>query len=293
MSILSTFRSLVERFPLLAGTYRYMRETVALSRHPEQTPHGFLFCGNKDMVKGTFESEEVVLIDKLLQDSDVLIDIGANIGYYCCLSLARGRDVVAFEPLPENLQYLYKNVSANGWSDRPEIHPLALGSRTGLVELFGGGPIASLVKGWGGTSENYKVLVPVSTLDISLGERFDGKKCLIIVDVEGAEYGVLQGASHFLTMVPKPVWMVEIVVTKHMPKGITINPTLLPTFELFWQNGYEAWTINRSMRKLNLGEIVQMNQGGPKPYSGHNILFVESGKYKNAAEALLGNKETA
>jgi hypothetical protein len=60
----------------------------------------------------------------------------------------------------------------------------------------------------------FQTFVPKSqtlhTLDTSLGQRFDKKRCLIIVDVEGAEYSVLQGASHFLVMTPKPVWIVEL-----------------------------------------------------------------------------------
>jgi len=279
MSMLSRFRTLVERFPTLAQTYRYWRDTRALSEKPHQTPLGFLFCGNPEMVAGTFEHEEVSLISRLLQDADVFIDIGANIGYYCCLALAKGKPVIAFEPIHNNLQFLYKNIHANGWDDRVEIFPLALSDRSGMIEIYGGGVIASLVKGWSDTSAGYKTFVPVSTLDATLGPRFHGQHCLVIVDIEGAEYDMLCGARQFLQISPKPVWMVEITVSKHQPQGININPNFLATFELFWQNGYEAWTINRVIRKLTEAEIRQISTGGAKTYSGHNILFVEQGRY--------------
>ena len=146
------------------------------------------------------------------------------------------------------------------------------------MEIYGSGTAASLVKGWGGVSPAYKSFVPVSTLDGLVGHRFIGEQCLIIVDVEGAEYNLLKGANAFLQRTPKPMWMVEIAVTKHMPQGVAINPTLLSTFELFWKNGYDAWTINKGMRLLLHDEIRQMSQGGIKPYSGHNLLFIEVGK---------------
>ena len=62
-------------------------------------------------------------------------------------------------------------------------------------------------------------------------------------------------------------------------RGRTINPKFVETFEMFLQNGYEAWTINKSMRRLELPEVRQMAADGKKTYSGHNILFVEPGKH--------------
>lgn len=277
MGILSRIRNLVESSPRAATAYRLLRDTRALSDEPQRTPHGFVFSGNQEMTAGTFETEEVDLFKRLLDSADVFIDVGANVGYYCCLALAQGRPTVAFEPMYTNLLYLYQNIHANGWDDHIEIFPLALSDRPGLREIYGGGVIASLVKGWASISPKYRSLIPASTLDTILGSRYSGQRCLFIVDVEGAEYDVLRGATVSLGMDPRPIWMVEVSVSQHQPDGIRVNPYLLQTFELFWQNGYEAWTINRGLRLIEPDEIRKMSTGGPKTYSGHNILFVERG----------------
>jgi FkbM family methyltransferase len=79
------------------------------------------------MAQGTFEPEETELIRTILKDVDVLINVGANVGYYCCHALSMGKAVVAFEPIQRNLRYLCVNIKTNGWSC--EIYPIALSNR--------------------------------------------------------------------------------------------------------------------------------------------------------------------
>jgi FkbM family methyltransferase len=136
-------RSLVDRFPTLAVAYRYVRDNRLGGYNPRDTPMGFRFAGNAGMESGTFEPVETALMGSVLRDSDVFVNVGANIGYYCCLALRTGAYVVAFEPMPGNLYWLYRNISANGWQQRAEIFPMALANRIGLVDIFGGATGAS------------------------------------------------------------------------------------------------------------------------------------------------------
>ena len=51
----------------------------------------------------------------LTAHSDALfVDVGANIGYFTLFAAALGRNVVAFEPVRENLRRLKKGVQLNG-----------------------------------------------------------------------------------------------------------------------------------------------------------------------------------
>ncbi len=143
---------------------------------------------------GKFEIEETAIISKLLARVDLFVDIGANLGYYTCLALQNRKPVVAFEPQQQNLECLFKNLMANGWQDKAEVFPLALGEKPELLTLYGAsGPSASLVKNWAGYSSHFKKVVPVSTLDNILAGRFLGQRLFIKMDVEGAEYRVLKG----------------------------------------------------------------------------------------------------
>ncbi len=242
--MLSKLKLYVERFhPALAFAYRTLRDAWTFQRQkPQVMPYGFKLMGNPAMQSGAFEPEETALIKSLLGGAEIFVDIGANVGFYTCLARALGKYTIAVEPLPQNLAYLYANLEANGWTD-VEICPLGLAKLPGLAALYGGGTGASLVNGWAGASPLLRQLVPLSTLDIVLGQRFNGRRLLIKVDVEGAEYDLLQGASCTLTQSPAPVWIVEILLQENQPSGF--NQNYVRTFEIFWEHGYQSWTANR------------------------------------------------
>ena len=169
-------RNIIKKLPIVAPLYRYIRDTRALKKDPKITPLGFKFNGNKQMEEGTFEPQETALIKTLLSKVDVVINIGANIGYYTCLCLQNGKHVVAFEPMPLNLIYLYRNIVANNWQDKVEIFPLALSNTTGIITIYGGNTGASLIPGWSGVSEEVSTTVPMATLNNVLGDRFLNEK---------------------------------------------------------------------------------------------------------------------
>lgn len=272
--LLQLAKPLVERFPRVAATYRLWRDSRFVPEQARMTPLGFKFCGNAAMEQGLHEPEEVQLVRQYLNEVDVFINIGANIGYYCCLALSLGKHTIAFEPIEMNLRYLYTNVQANGWEDHIEVFPLALSNKTGLTYCYGGGTGASLIAGWAGTTKRMRRVVPVSTLDCVLGNRLAGQRCFFLVDIEGAEKFMLEGAVNHLSMKPPPIWMVEISISEHQPAGVAINPHLLATFQIFWQNGYTARTATKDFVEVREEDIVSICQTGRDTLRTHNFLFL-------------------
>lgn len=244
------------------------------------TPLGFKLSSGfhpayRMMREGTFEPEEVALILRILPKVDVFVDIGANLGYYTCLALQQGKPVVAFEPQAQNLRCLMQNLVANGWQNKAEVFPLALSHKPGLLTLYGAsGPSASLVRNWAGYSSRYSQTVPVSTLDHILGTRYAGQRLLVKIDVEGAEYQVLKGAVDTLVLNPKPVWLLEICLEEFHPDGQ--NPDFLAIFQLFWDNGYKAFTANSATQSVTPREVHAW-LGAKHATSGtFNYVFAES-----------------
>jgi len=279
-------RRLTRNFPATMKTYRFFRDNRAILHTPAETPMGFKLAGNRSMANGTFEINETELVKKIFPHVDVVINIGANIGYYCCLALQNRKHVVAFEPIWNNLRYLCENVRANDWENRIEIFPIALSDRTGIIDIYGCGTGASLVEGWADVSADYVTLAPTSTLDTVLGSRFHQKDCLILVDVEGSESLVLQGAASVIAQNPKPIWMIEVTVTEHQPGGVVVNPHFHSIFQLFWDHGYEAWTVSDLPRLIEPAEIDAIARHGDNSLLTHNFLFLEIGK----REKVLGTK---
>ena len=229
------------------------------------TPYGFKLLGSNSihhlaMQAGTFEPEETALFKALFQQADIFVDVGANIGFYACHARHAGLHVVAVEPLFKNLEYLYENLRANAWAD-VEVFPLGLGARPGVATLFGGSSTgASLIGSWAGASQRFRKTIPISTLDILLGNRFSGQNIFIKMDVEGAEYPALLGAVTVMDMEPKPVWVVEICLNEYHPNGI--NPDFRDTFILFWQHGYQARTADQFDKVIQPADVERWVKNG-------------------------------
>jgi FkbM family methyltransferase len=268
--LISFLRPLVERFPYLASLYRNVRDEVDFADVPGNTPWNFKMAGNASMAAGTFEPLETQLVRELLQKTDVLVNVGANVGYYCCHALSMGKAVIAFEPIHRNLRYLCKNILANGWSDA-EIYPIALSNRVGILEIYGSGTGASVIKGWASIPESHVTLVPCSTMDVILGARLKGRRALVLADIEGAEKAMLEGASKMLANEPKPVWLMEICFTENHPGRV--NENFRDIFELFWAHEYEALSVEGGMRLVTPADLQRWHETKSRDFGYVSYLF--------------------
>jgi len=223
---------------------------------------------------GKFEVEETAIISKLLSHVDQFVDIGANLGYYTCLALHYGKPAIAFEPQQQNLQCLFQNLISNGWQDKAEVFPLALSEGPGLLTLYGAsGPSASLVKNWAGYSSLYKKIVPVTTLDNILSGRFPDKRLFIKIDVEGAEYQVLNGGLNTIKRSIKPVWLLEVCFKEFHPDGT--NPDFQSIFNLFFNNGYIAFTASFKPMQIFQEDITRWITNNAIESGTFNYVFMD------------------
>lgn len=264
-------KPIFNKFPALITFYRNSRDLLDQNSASKPTPWGFTLAGNDAMSSGTFEPQETIIFNKMLKEVDAFVNVGANIGYYCCLALKQNKDVIAVEPIPRNIHYLLKNLKSNGWEKSAEVFPVALGAETDILQIYGGNTGASLIQGWASIPDNYVTNVPVSTLDRLLGDKIKGKKALILVDIEGAELMMLQGSDLTLKSEPRPIWMMEITTTEHQPNG-AMNPNFIKTFDVFFENGYDAYTGDEENIKIDkpyIESVVSKQQ----QLKTHNFIF--------------------
>jgi FkbM family methyltransferase len=96
-----------------------------------------------------------------LREGDLFLDIGSNIGSYTILaSGVRRATTWAFEPDPETVGALKRNVTLNDLDSRVVVHELALGDTNGTVTFACGLDTANRVAMNGETAVR---TVPVKT----------------------------------------------------------------------------------------------------------------------------------
>lgn len=139
--------------------------------------------------------------------NSTVVDVGASFGFYSLYSskVSRAKKVIAFEPTSRSFRLFLKNIKEN-YLHNIAAHQLAIGEEEGEAKLywdescFGSN---SLIR----KSSRYE-LVKVMPLD-KLVSRADFVK----IDVEGAEYEVLQGMKRILST-SKPPLLLELSCRK-------------------------------------------------------------------------------
>lgn len=279
-NIIKFLRPLIEKFPLVSGCYRYLRDSKDFRKEIKYRKHlGFLFNGQDSMEKGNFEPHETIIFDKVISSFDLLINVGANSGYYVCKALKQNVDVLAYEPNQFNVNLLLQNVYANKFNADFLLFPVALSNKSGVLPIYGSGTGTSLIKGWAGQVS--ETLVPISTFDTTGKLISTNKNCLIIIDIEGAELDCLNGAKSLLQTDTNNVFMIEISIDEHQPISGKLNPNILKTFQLFYDFGYFGYTADDNLRKIELLEVKNIIDTNINTFTGHNFLFVKSIKSLN------------
>ena len=153
------------------------------------------------ILNGFYDLPLTTTMLKLASERGILVDVGANYGYFSCLwaSQNAANKVYAFEASPLNIGPLKNNISKNNLSDRIFPSQTAIGKEKGILKF-------DLAKeedqtGWGGlTLQNKKgaIQVEVDTLDnIAALNNITSIKVLKI-DTEGADTWVLYGAENLI-----------------------------------------------------------------------------------------------
>lgn len=144
---------------------------------------------------GLQEAEDMSFLLHFLRSGDVFHDIGANIGTYSLVACEAGAmRIHAYEPSPTTRRWLVRNIGANGFTERVEVHAEAVTSEGGWVRFTDGLDIANHISG---PSVNESA---DATRAVRLDSVEDGHCPFFIkIDVEGHELAVLTGCGTLLT----------------------------------------------------------------------------------------------
>lgn len=229
---------------------------------------------------GSYEEYETKLFKQLVKPGMVVVDVGANIGYYTLIAARQvGHEgkVYAFEPEPNNCGLLARNVRANGFDNVVTVQK-AVSSRSGTTRLFldrinlAAHSFAedNLVPGnISGKAES--VEVDTVALDQFVA---DSRVDIIKIDTQGAEGLVLEGARDIIRNTPKLKILMEF-----WPAGLrSVGTEPFQVLNELKKTGFIIKLIDERRRvttEIELNRIMELCQIPSKGRWGFVNLLVE------------------
>lgn len=196
-----------------------------------------------------------------IRPGDVVIDAGANIGIWTIGAAKRTGSqgkVHAFEPLEENFVRLFDNVELNGLPN-VILQKFALSDRGGPRKFYpspnnNSGVGRLMTDEWNGP----QCIVQAVALDEYCEQQGIKSVQLLKIDVEGAEYFVLKGATRLLSSPNPPIVVFEM--NRGMAGDLGASPQKLET--LLAGLNYTVFRYSADgLSRINLAE-----------FSGHEDL---------------------
>ena len=209
------------------------------------TPSQVFF--NHPFFSGELYEKEVVhhLAERLRDSSRCFVDIGANIGYYSVLAgkilATQGGVVHAIEMDVDNANRIRKNLRLNDLHN-VSIHEVALGDHIGSVEYYRCGSFRNTLEVSSDEQDQYsKVSAPMTTMDLLIAEEAINP-VIIKIDVEGAEYIVLQGMEKLLSDRALEIYC-EVHVEETTGGLASFGHSINDVWKILERHNYRVWEI--------------------------------------------------
>jgi FkbM family methyltransferase len=246
----------MDRYPTLIKLHNYFVGKVS-NEYIDVNGYKML-AGKGDWLHFQYTGEYEPLTTKLLSDiikpGDVVVDVGANIGYYTLLFsrlVGNAGKVYAFEPDPTNYGYLLKNIELNGYKNII-AEQKAASDVSGKIRLF----LHETNPGGHTITNAYDGLKSIDVKCVTLEKYFNGhmrKPIFIKIDVEGAEDRVLRGAGDIvdgktglLLEFNTDLMVINNIDGEHIIKSLR-------------DKGYGVVGVNEKTKKIS--ERIEFNKG--------------------------------
>ncbi|MGZ5549016.1 MAG: FkbM family methyltransferase, partial [Nitrososphaeraceae archaeon] len=160
---------------------------------------------------GIYEKNQVLAWQNFVKSDSIVIDIGANIGYYSLVAsaIAVKGSVYAFEAASQTFQLLVQNINSNRVSNVFPVR-MAIYNESSEMELFISGEFNIGMTGLRKVGNKDVTIEKVQTISLDEWIKTTGVKVdLIKIDIEGAELLALKGMEGILKD-SRPVLFIEI-----------------------------------------------------------------------------------
>jgi len=219
---------------------------------------------------GCYEPFETELVGCHIKKGDVVLDIGANIGYYTLLFARQvgetGR-VFAFEPDPVNFALLKRNVQRNGY-ENVELIQKAVAARTESMHLY----LNDENRGDHRVYDSHDGRPSISIEAVSLDDYFkdfDGRINFIKMDIQGSEEGALRGMAGLLRR-----HATVKLLTEFWPVGLHRYGAEAAEFlRMIEQQDFEIHHVNEGAKRLEPVDVHELTRVYTPEKENYTNLF--------------------
>ena len=206
-----------------------------------------------------YEPNQTEIVKKYVHEGDIVIDIGAHVGYYTLLMaqlVGKNGKVYSFEPDPVNFQLLKKSVEINGFENVVLIQK-AVSNITDKVKLFLGDNDSAINRIYDAKLGDAKESIDVESIRID--EYFKENDELINfikIDSEGSEVKIINGMKQFLSRNQELVMMTEFFPFLIKKSGDEPNQYL----KSLEKSGFSLYNIldkNEKTNKINSENFLE------------------------------------
>ncbi len=167
--------------------------------NPDNLPERFKETFKYHITSGAYEELTTELFKEVINEGDIIVDAGANIGYFTLLAsrlVGKEGRVYAFEPETFNYSLLVRNIELNGYQNIT-VERKAVSNTTGTIKLFIDDKDSGshTIRQYSGKKE----FIEIESL--TLDDYFKAKERTINVikmDIEGAEPAALLGMDRII-----------------------------------------------------------------------------------------------
>lgn len=193
------------------------------------------------IVANRYEPEVVKIFELLV--GDVIVDVGAHVGYYTLKASRHAKTVISVEPSPENFYWLRRNIIENGLRNVISFN-VALSNKPGIIRLL----LASesgqhtTIKSAAANRRNC-ITVKALTLEMLLNdyEAVD----LVKVDVEGAEWDVSESARSIINKIKS--WIIELRDSKRRKELEDLLASY--GYKVYWLDDDHVYAVRKIVKE--------------------------------------------
>ncbi len=270
-----------DRFEFVNKVYKFFNRGLS----PRNAViHGHIMHLDKDdsmglSINGEYEPIVTELVINLIKPDSVVLDIGANIGYFTLLFakvVGASGHVYAFEPDPYSYQLLEKNIEENNYSNI-STYQLAVSDQNSTLFLhrdqfnnLDHRIYKSAIKG-------DLIEIDAVSLDAFFPQISQSEFNFIKMDIQGSEGWAIEGMMDLINKSN------EIsILTEYWPEGLDKSGYGRTRFiHLLDELGFDLFDIIERRKELSPVKLDDVLAKYPEGYTGHTNLLCVKKEYNS------------